>query len=58
MLICEAELQLQSYGVTKIERVHSTSCPQVWKVTQNGVDYIYAAELETVVRAITVVNNW
>lgn len=58
MLICEAELQLQSYGVTKIEKVPSTSCPQVWKVTQNDENYIYAAKLETVVRAITEANNW
>lgn len=53
MLISEAELMLQPYGVERIERVPSTTCPQVWKVTQHGKDYIYAAELERVVWALT-----
>lgn len=52
MLISEAELMLQPYGVERIERVPNTTC-QVWRVTQNGKEYIYAAELERVVWALT-----
>jgi len=53
MLISEAELMLQPYGVERIERIPSTTCPQVWKVTQNGEEYVYAAPLERVVWSLT-----
>lgn len=52
MLISEAMVMLAPYGVERIQRVPNDSC-QVWKVTQNGKDYIYAADLERVVWALT-----
>lgn len=58
MLISEALLHLQHVGVERIDRIPSTSCPQVWKVTQNGEEYIYAADLERVVWALQVSSDW
>ena len=58
MLISEALLHLQHVGVERIDRIPSTSCPQVWKVTQNGEEYIYAADLERVVWALEVSSDW
>ena len=52
MLISEALLHLQHVGVERIDRIPSTSCPQVWKVTQNGEEYIYTADLEQMVWAL------
>jgi len=52
MLISEAELMLQPYGVERITREPNQTC-EVWRVTQNGADYIYAAPLERVVWALT-----
>lgn len=57
MLISEAILHLQPYGVTQIVRVPNPTC-QVWRVTQNGEDYIYAAELERVVWALSDSDDW
>ena len=57
MLISEALLHLQPYGVEQITRVPNPTC-KVWKVTQNGADYIYAADLDRVVWALTVANDW
>jgi hypothetical protein len=58
MLISEALLHLQHVGVERIDRIPSTSCPQVRTVTQNGEEYIYAADLERVVWALEVSNDW
>jgi len=55
MLISEAMVMLAPYGVERIERVPNDSC-QVWKVTQNGAKYLYAAELDRVVWALTAAN--
>ena len=52
MLISEALLHLQHVGVERIERISYTTCPDVWRVTQNGEEYIYAAALERVVWAL------
>lgn len=57
MLISEAMVQLAPYGVERIARIPNDSC-QVWRVTQNGADYIYAADLERVVWALHVSNDW
>lgn len=51
MLISEAELMLQPYGVERITR--EPIAGEVWRVTQNGEEYIYAASLERVVWALT-----
>ena len=58
MLISEAELMLQPYGVERIERVPSDTCPQLWRVTVNISDmvraeYLYACSLERIVWALT-----
>jgi hypothetical protein len=53
MLISEAMVHLAPYGVERIARIPSTTCPQVWRVTQNGAEYVYAATLESVVWALT-----
>ena len=58
MLISEALLHLQHVGVERIDRIPSTACPQVWKVTQHGEEYIYAADLERVVWALQVSSDW
>ncbi len=52
MLISEAVMMLQPYGVERIAREPNQTC-EVWRVTQNGEDYIYAAPLERVVWALT-----
>ena len=57
MLISEAMVMLAPYGVERIERIASQDCP-VWRVTQNGAEYIYAAELDRVVWALGVANDW
>lgn len=59
MLISEAIVMLSSVGVEKITRIpnDSTSTP-VWKVTQNGEDYIYCAALDRVVWALQESNDW
>ena len=57
MLISEAMVMLAPYGVERIERIANQDCP-VWRVTQNGTEYLYAASLETVVRALGVANDW
>jgi hypothetical protein len=59
MLISEAMVMLAPYGVERIDRIpnDSTTTP-VWKVRQNGDDYIYCADLDRVVRALEVSNNW
>lgn len=57
MLISEAMVMLAPYGVERITRIANQDCP-VWRVTQNGAEYLYAASLETVVRALEVANDW
>jgi len=59
MLISEALVMLAPVGVERIDRISndSTSTP-VWKVRQNGDDYIYCAELDRVVWALGVANDW
>jgi hypothetical protein len=59
MLISEAMVMLAPYGVERIDRIpnDSTSTP-VWKVRQNGEDYIYCAPLERVVWALEASNDW
>jgi hypothetical protein len=59
MLISEAMVMLAPVGVERIDRIpnDSTSTP-VWKVRQNGEDYIYCADLKTVVWALEVANDW
>lgn len=52
MLISEAIMMLQPYGVERITREPNATC-QVWRVTQNGEEYFYAAPLESVVWALT-----
>jgi len=56
MLISEAELMLQPYGVVRITREPVEG--EVWRVTQNGQEYIYAAPLERVVWALTPEDGW
>ena len=58
MLISEAMVMLAPYGVESIVRIPNSTCPQVWEVTQNGEQYIYAADLERVVWALTPANDW
>ena len=59
MLISEAMVMLAPYGVERITPMpnDSTSTP-VWKVRQNGEDYIYCAALERVVWALEASNDW
>jgi len=59
MLISEAMVMLAPVGVERIDRIpnDSTTTP-VWKVTQNGEEYIYAAALDRVVWALQVANDW
>ena len=57
MLISEAIVQLAPYGVERIDRIPNDSC-QVWRVTQNGAEYVYAAALERVVWALTPEEDW
>jgi len=54
MLISEAIVQLAPYGVDRINRIpnDSTTTP-VWRVSQNGADYIYCCRLESLVWALT-----
>ena len=58
MLISEALLHLQHVGVEQIDRIANPYGTQTWKVTQNGEEYIYTADLEQVVWALQVANNW
>ena len=58
MLISEALLHLQHVGVERIDRIPSTACPQAWKATQNGEEYIYTADLERVVCTLQVSSDW
>lgn len=57
MLISEAMVQLAPYGVERIERIPNNSC-QVWRVIQGGEEYIYAAELDRIVWALTPAEDW
>jgi hypothetical protein len=57
MLISEAMVMLAPYGVERIERIADQDCP-VWRVTQNGAEYIYAAALDRVVWALTPEDEW
>ena len=57
MLISEAMVMLAPVGVERITRIANQDCP-VWRVTQNGVEVLCAASLETVVRALEVANDW
>ena len=52
MLISEAILHLQPVGVERIDRIANSYGTQTWKVTQNGEEYIYTADLEQVVWAL------
>jgi hypothetical protein len=58
MLISEAMVMLASVGVERIDRIPNDSTTPVWKVRQNGADYIYCAELDRVVWALEVANDW
>jgi hypothetical protein len=58
MLISEAMVMLAPYGVERIDLISSPYGAQTWKVRQNGVDYIYACRLQSVVRALTAANDW
>jgi|TARA_R110000772_G_scaffold217045_1_gene327481 hypothetical protein len=58
MLISEAILMLQPYGVERIDRIANPYGTQTWKVTQNGEEYIYTADLERVVWALTPSDDW
>jgi hypothetical protein len=60
MLISEAMVMLSPYGVERIAMIpsiHPDGTP-TWKVTQNGADYIYCADLERVVWALLEANDW
>ena len=57
MLISEAMVMLAPCGVERIDRIPNDSC-QVWRVTQNGAEYLYAAALDRVVWALTAANDW
>ena len=52
MLISEAILHLQPVGVERIDRIANPYGTQTWKVTQNGEEYIYTADLEQMVWAL------
>jgi hypothetical protein len=58
MLISEAILHLQHVGVERIDRIANPYGTQTWKVTQNGEEYIYTADLEQVVWALEVSSDW
>ena len=58
MLISEAILHLQHVGVERIDRIPNPYGTQTWKVTQNGEEYIYTADLERVVWALTPSDDW
>jgi len=57
MLISEALVMLSPVGVERIDRIANYGT-QTWKVTQNGEEYIYTADLEQVVWALQVANDW
>jgi hypothetical protein len=59
MLISEAMVMLAPVGVERIDQIpnDSTSTP-VWKIRQNGQNYIYCAPLDRVVWALEVANDW
>ena len=57
MLIIEAMVQLAPYGVERIDRIPNAAC-EVWRVTQKGEAYIYAASLDRVVWALTDADDW
>ena len=52
MLISEALVMLSPVGVERIDRIANSYGTQTWKVTQNGKEYIYTADLEQVVWAL------
>ncbi len=59
MLISEAMVMLAPVGVERIElipSIHPDGTP-TWKIRQNGEDYIYCADLGTVVWALEVSND-
>ena len=58
MLISEAILHLQHVGVERIDRIANPYGTQTWRVTQNGEEYIYTADLERVVWALTPSDDW
>jgi hypothetical protein len=59
MLISEAMVMLAPVGVERITRIPNTSTTTpVWKVRQNGADYIYCAPLDRVVWALEVASDW
>jgi hypothetical protein len=43
--------------IAMIPSIHPDGTP-TWKVTQNGADYIYCADLERVVWALQEANDW
>jgi hypothetical protein len=59
MLISEALVMLAPVGVDRITRIpNDSTITPVWKVRQNGADYIYCADLDRVVWALEVANDW
>jgi hypothetical protein len=58
MLISEAILMLQPYGVERIDSIANPYGTQTWKVTYYGQEYIYTADLERVVWALTPSDDW
>lgn len=58
MLISEAMVILAPVGVESIARVPNSSGGPVWQVRQNGADYIYAADLDRVVWALSPSDEW
>jgi hypothetical protein len=60
MFVSEATARLTPYGVSNIRMIpsiHPDMTP-TWIVTQNGRDYTYCSDLDTVVRALEVSNDW
>jgi hypothetical protein len=59
MLISEAMVMLAPVGVERIDRIpNDSTITPVWKVRQNGADYIYCAPLDRVVWALTPSDDW
>jgi hypothetical protein len=58
MLISEAMVMLAPVGVERIDRIPTPNYTQTWKVTQNGEEYIYCCELESLVWALTPSDDW
>jgi hypothetical protein len=59
MLISEALVMLAPVGVERITRIPSEiTITPIWRVTQNGADYIYCAALDRVVWALTEASDW